>query len=209
MRTRFFGVLLTLFLVNISAFAGDIEVISGDLSVIFNKEIKATVKFDYTDLILEGKPYMEHLKSKGEDFVRDWPGESTASELYFTRCWNKDNKKGMQITTTEDSEYLMYFHVKKMHLGSGAAAMVVGFGAGGASMSGTMYIFKGSNPIPVLTVEIDDQTGRGAMTEIARRTDLYGELAEDLVDELKDTDESDVKPSTTPVKNLPNLDFTK
>lgn len=208
MKTKVFSVLSALLFVCVSCFAGDITVVSGDLSVIKNSSIRATVKFDYSDLVLEGKPYMEHLKSRGEDFVRDWPSESIASESYFIKCWNKDNDEGMQVSTSESSEYLMYFHVKEMHMGSGAASMLVGFGAGGASMSGTMYIFKDLNSVPVLTVEIDNQTGRSGMTEIVRRTDLYGELAEDLVKTLKKAKQSKVKPSTVAVK-VPNLGLTK
>lgn len=208
MKTKVLGVLYALFFISASCFAGDITVVSGDLSVIRNSSIRATVKFDYSELILEGKPYMEHLKSRGDDFVRDWPSESTASEAYFIKCWNKDNDEGMQVSTSENSEYLMYFHVKEMHMGSGAASMLVGFGAGGASMSGTMYIFKNLNSIPVLTVEIDNQTGRSGMTEIVRRTDLYGELAEDLVKTLKKAKQSKIKPSTTAVK-VPNVELTK
>lgn len=206
MKKKYFYCLFAMLLVSISTYAGKITVKSGDLSIIKNSAIKATIKFDYTDLILEGKPYMEHLKSKGEDFVRDWPTESTTSEAYFIKCWNKDNDEGMQLTTAANNEYLMYFHVKKMHMGSGAASMLVGFGAGGASMTATMYIFKNNNSIPILTVEIDDQTGRSGMTEIIRRTDLYGELAEDLVDALEKTKQSKVKASTVPVK-VPNLKF--
>ncbi len=195
---------LVLLLVSVPSFAGDITVLRGDLSVVRNGANRATVIFDYTDLILEGKPYMEQLRSRGEDFVRDWPSESVASESYFIKCFNKDNDDGMQVQAAGNNEYLMYFHVTKMHMGSGAASMLVGFGAGGASMSGTMYIFKNRNPIPLLVVEIDNQTGRSGMTEIVRRTDLYGELAEDLVDALEKTKQSKVAPSTTPVE-LPNL----
>ena len=207
MNVRFFSVLFTLLFVNISCFASKISVISGDLSIVKNSEIRAKVIFDYSELILEGKPYMEHLKSKGDDFVRDWPNESSASEAYFIKCWNKDNDEGMQISSTDNSEYIMYFHVKKMHMGSGAASMLVGFGAGGASMTATMYIFKSKNSVPLLTVEIDNQTGRSGMTEIIRRTDLYGELAEDLVDTLHKTKQSKVKESTKPV-TVPNLVLT-
>ncbi len=195
---------LALLLVSVPSFAGDITVLRGDLSVVRNGANRATVIFDYTDLILEGKPYMEQLRSRGEDFVRDWPSESVASESYFIKCFNKDNDDGMQVQAAGNNEYLMYFHVTKMHMGSGAASILVGFGAGGASMSGTMYIFKNGNPIPLLVVEIDNQTGRSGMTEIVRRTDLYGELAEDLVDTIEKTKQSKVAPSTTPVE-LPNL----
>lgn len=36
---------------------GSIKVECGDLSVINNPDITATVVFDYTNLVIEGKPY--------------------------------------------------------------------------------------------------------------------------------------------------------
>ena len=128
---------------SLTAFAkGGIKVLNGDLSVIKNSSITATVVFDYTDLMLEGKPYMEQLKSRGSDFVRDWPSESATSEGYFIKCWNHDNDEGLQVTNASGNEYTMIFVVTEMHMGSGAASMLVGFGAGGASMSAKMYILK-------------------------------------------------------------------
>ena len=85
--------LSALLLATTPSWAGDINVLSGDLSVVKNPEITATVIFDYSDLMIEGKPWKEHLESRGEDFVRDWPAESAQSEGYFIACWNKDNKK--------------------------------------------------------------------------------------------------------------------
>lgn len=178
---------------------GSIKVECGDLSVINNPDITATVVFDYTNLVIEGKPYMEHLKSKGSDFVKDWPSESLTSETYFIKCWNHDNEDGLQVTATAGNEYKMVFDVSEMHMGSGAASMLVGFGAGGAKMSAMMYLFKGDNKVPVLIVKIDGQTGRSAMTELARRTDLYGELAEDLVEAIQKTKQSKVPASTKAV----------
>lgn len=174
------------------SWAGNINVLSGDLSVINNPEITATVIFDYSDLMIEGKPWKEHLESRGEDFVRDWPTESTQSEAYFIKCWNKDNKKGLQVTTTKGKDYTMVFDVNELDMGSGAASFFIGFGAGGAKMTGMMYLFQGDNSVPVLTVEIDGQTGRSGMTEIARRLDLYGELAEDMVKTMKKTKASKI-----------------
>lgn len=198
-------VLVTILLsLTASAKKSAIKVISGDLSVFNNPDITATVVFDYTDLILEGKPYMEQLQSRGSDFVRDWPSESTQSEGFFVSCWNRDNEDGMQVTTQKGNQYTMVFVVKEMHMGSGAASMLVGFGAGGATMSGMMYILKDNKNVPVLTVSINGQSGRSGMTEIARRMDLYGELAEDMVDEMKDTKPSKVPASTKPV-TIPSM----
>jgi hypothetical protein len=205
MKKKVLSVFLALLFVNLSSFA-DIYVISGDLSVVKDPSICAKVIFDYSELLLEGKPYMEQLKSRGEDFVRDWPAETMASEAYFMQCWNHDNEKGIKVGTSDNAEYIIYFHVKKMHMGSGAASMMIGFGAGGASMSGTMYVFKNLNAVPVLTVEIDNQTGKSGMTEIIRRTSLYGELAEDVVKKLKKAKQDKIKPSTDPV-SVPNLNL--
>lgn len=188
--------LLALLLATAPSWAGDINILSGDLTVIKNPEITATVIFDYTDLMIEGKPWKEHLESRGEDFVKDWPSESTQSEAYFIKCWNKDNKKGLQVTTTKGNDYTMVFDVNEMDMGSGAASFFIGFGAGGAKMSGMMYLFQGNNSVPVLTVEIDGQTGRSGITEIARRLDLYGELAEDMVKTMKKAKASNVDPAS-------------
>lgn len=188
--------LLALLLATVPSWAGDINVLSGDLSVVKNPEITATVIFDYSDLMIEGKPWKEHLESRGEDFVRDWPAESAQSEGYFIACWNKDNKKGMQTTLSKGNEYTMVFDVNEMDMGSGAASFFIGFGAGGAKMSGTMYLFQGTNSVPVLTVEIDGQTGRSGVTEIARRLDLYGELAEDMVKAFKKAKPSKINPAS-------------
>ena len=173
-----------------------IKVVCGDLSVFNNPNITASVLFDYEDLRIEGKPYMEHLRSRGNDFVRDWPQESTTSENYFIKCWNHDNEDGMQVTSSPNQDYIMVFDVSDMDMGSGAASMFVGFGAGGATMSAKMYIFKKGNNIPVLVVNINGQSGRSGMTEIVRRVDLYGELAEDLVETLQKTKQSKLPAST-------------
>lgn len=197
-------VLMTLFSMPLFSKSG-IKVVSGDISVIKDPDITATVIFDYTDLMIEGKPYMEHLKSRGSDFVRDWPKESTTSEAYFIKCWNHDNKQGLQVTSSFGNNYKMVFVVNDMDMGSGAASMLVGFGAGGAKMSGMMYILKDDSKVPVLTVSIENQSGRSGMTELVRRTDLYGELAEDLAETLQKAKQSKVPPSEKAV-SIPSME---
>lgn len=184
---------------SISTLSAKNKVLSGDLSVFNDKSATATVIFDYSNLNIEGKPYMEHLKSKGKNFVNDWPSESAVAEAYFIKCWNHDNDGGIQVTASEGNKYTMVIVCEEMHMGSGAASMLVGFGAGGAKLDGKMYIFENGNQIPLLTVEIDGQSGRSGMTEIQRRTDLYGELAEDLVTAIKKTKPSKIKEATSPV----------
>lgn len=184
--------------------AGDITVLSGDLSYMNNPSITATVRFDYANCYIEGQPYMEYLQKRGSDFVANWPSESQMSEDYFIKCWNHDNKKGMKLSVAAKGDYTMVIVVKEMDMGSGAASFFVGFGAGGASMSGVMYLFKGSNYVPLLTVDIDGQTGRSGMTEMVRRNDLYGELAEDMVKAMQKTRPSRVSPTSVAVQ-LPSV----
>jgi hypothetical protein len=198
MKLKEVTLFLLCFVASPSVAKNSITVDSGDLSVVKNSEITATVLFDYTDLRIEGKPYMEHLESKGKDYVRDWPTESLTSESYFMKCWNHDNEDGMQVTSTKGNDYTMVFVVSDMDMGSGAASAFIGFGAGGAKMSGKMYIIKGNSNIPVLTVTIDGQSGR---------TDLYGELAEDLVDAINKTKQSKLSKSTSAV-TIPGLNLT-
>lgn len=73
-------------LVVIGSWAGDIKVLSGDLSVFNNRDITASLIFDYSNLKIEGTPYKQWLKDKGSDYVRDWPDQTTSSEEYFIRC---------------------------------------------------------------------------------------------------------------------------
>ena len=183
---KIFALLLTFFVAT-SSWAASIKVLSGDLSVFNDNSITASLIFDYSNLEIEGTPYKKWLKDKGADYVRDWPDQTKASEEYFIRCWNKDNDEGIQVSTTKGKPYVMVIDAREMDMGSGAASMIIGFGAGGAKLSGTMYIFKSGSNIPLLTVEIDGQTGRSAMTELARRVDLYGELTEDMVSTIKKT----------------------
>ena len=196
---KIFALLLTFF-VAASSWAASIKVLSGDLSVFNDNSITASLIFDYSNLEIEGTPYKKWLKDKGSDYVRDWPDQTKASEEYFIRCWNKDNDEGIQVSTTKGKPYVMVIDAREMDMGSGAASMIIGFGAGGAKLSGTMYIFKSGSNIPLLTVEIDGQTGRSAMTELARRVDLYGELAEDMVSTIKKTKQSRVTKSTKAVE---------
>ena len=184
--------------------AGDIKVLSGDLSVVNNPSITATVRFDYAALYIEDQPYMEYLEKRGADFVRNWPSESQMSEDYFIKCWNHDYKKGMKLSVAAKSDYMMVIVVNEMDMGSGAASYFIGFGAGGAKMSGMMYLFKGNNHVPLLTVEIDGQTGRSGLTEMVRRNDLYGELAEDMVKAIQKTKPSKLSSSSAAV-SLPSV----
>ncbi|MDR3118545.1 MAG: hypothetical protein LBU44_03890 [Mediterranea sp.] len=166
--------------------AGDINVKSGDVSVVKNPNNLATIQFSYAQTLVEGKPLMEYLKERGDEFVKDWPKESQVCEKAFYRRWNSKNKKGLKLTDNPNVPYRMIITVDKLDLGSFASSFLVGFGAGGARMSGTIEIYEKEKNICLLTLTINNQTGHSAYTEQKRRADLYKELVDDVIEVIKE-----------------------
>lgn len=159
---------------------------SGDASIVKDATIVASVVFDYSNTMLDGNPLMEQLKSRGEDFVRDWPQESKECEAEFVIRWNKKNKKGLQVTADEGKSYRMVVTVDQLDMGSFAASFLLGMGAGGAKMSGKVNLYKEGEADPVLSISVDGQTGKSEYSEQGRRTSLYKELVDDMLDVLKE-----------------------
>lgn len=199
MKRTLIGAVIAIFLAMPAFSRETIEVECGDMSIVNNKDIVATLKFDYTNMIIEEKPYMEYLKAEGEKKVEEWPSQVASSEARFVKCWNKENKKGMQVTTEEGGEYTLVVVISDLNMGSTAASFWIGLGAGGAKMSGMMYILKGNSNVPVLTMSIDGQTGKSGVSDVSRQSNLYGALAEDLLDRLKEMKKSTVPASTEAV----------
>lgn len=187
MRLKIYLLLVTLCMA-IPSFADDeLQVTANNLSAFNDPNATATVIFDYSNLKIEGTQYEQYLKEHGEDYVRDWPIQNKECEDVFIQQWNKSNSKGLKVDAEKGKPYTMRFEVTDLDLGNVAAALVIGFGAGGAKMSGTMYLYKGDSQTPELTVKITGQTGHSKYTETKRRKDLYKELAQDLVKEIKNT----------------------
>ena len=173
-------------LTSIVANANGIVFKSGDASMLKKSDITVTVCFDYSNTEIEGKPAMTYLKEHGENFVKDWPKDNNELQKVFVQRWNKENKKGLQLTDDEKTEYRMVVTVTKLDMGSFGASFVVGMGAGGAKMSGKIELFKKGNNEPSFVLDVDGQTGKSEWTEQQRRISLYKELADDAVDCLKD-----------------------
>lgn len=65
--------------------------------VVFNEASQALVVVDYSKTMVKDQTLDAYLKSRGEDFVRDWPQDQDKALEYFVVRFNKKNKKGMQI----------------------------------------------------------------------------------------------------------------
>lgn len=64
--------------------------------VVFNETSQALVVVDYSKTMVKDQTLDAYLKSRGEDFVRDWPQDQDKALEYFVVRFNKKNKKGMQ-----------------------------------------------------------------------------------------------------------------
>lgn len=71
MKQRILFLLTVLFMAAPSFARGELNVLSGDLSVFKDPDVTATVVFDYSNLEIEGKQWEKWLKEHGDDYVRD------------------------------------------------------------------------------------------------------------------------------------------
>lgn len=174
-------VILTILVATINALA-DSKVQSGDVKVLKKSGETFSVEFDFSYTIVEGVPYEQYIASRNADWNRDWPSDQKAGLQSFVDKWNKKNKRGMKATTSAEADYRLVIKPSYIHFGSAALAWTIGFGAGGMNMSGTMELYKGSDK--VLTITVENQTGKSKLTETKRFKSLMYELADDTYKDI-------------------------
>lgn len=176
---------LILFFVSLMAVAtsfADSKVKYGDVSVLKDERARFSVEFDFSNTIVEDLPYEQYLASRNDDWNRDWPSDREKGLKAFVDKWNKKNRKGMKATTSENAPYKLVIRPSYINFGSAALSWVIGFGAGGMKISGTMDLYKGNER--VLSIEVVDQTGKSKLTETKRFKSLMYELADDTYKDI-------------------------
>ncbi len=158
-----------------NAFA-DSKVISGDVNVLRDANATFNVEYDFSETIVEGTPYKQYVAGREADWQRDWPEDQKEGLKAFIKKWNSKNKKGMKASET-GGEYRLVIKPTELHFGSTALSVIIGCGAGGMKISGTLELYQGNNRI--LVIEVKDQTGKSAWTETKRYKSLMQELADD------------------------------
>ena len=168
-------------------FAGSpVTVKSGDVSIL-KTPAKALLEVDYSGAKVGNILFADYLKSKGDDYVRDWPRESATAASYFKATFNKKSK-GLQLTTDESAAtYKMLITVKNLDMGDAGTsiAMSIMFGAaagkaGGVIMSGPIEIIDLHTNKTVLTLYVDEVKGEGAPNDATRVGLMYTELAKKM-----------------------------
>jgi len=161
-----------------------ITVKSGDVNVLKQKTT-ATYEFDYSSTKVGKQTLNEYLKSKGDDYVRDWPEARDYSEKHFAYLFNHQNKKKMQFNLDGDNaDYKMKIHIKSIDMGNDAGVFVSSYAPrtiGGAVLTGTIDVIDLKTKEVVLSLDMGEIKGEHALTVRLRMVIVYDELAKCLV----------------------------
>lgn len=157
--------------------------------VVFNEASQALVVVDYSKTMVKDQTLDAYLKSRGEDFVRDWPQDQDKALEYFVVRFNKKNKKGMQIGRhLTDAKYKMIIYVDYMDMGNGGSSFnpFASVKAGGVIMKGRCDVIDMKAGQYVCRMAFDEVKGLGHPSETVRLGMTYFELASNIFKLAKD-----------------------
>ena len=138
---------------------------SGDVSVV-KKPALAFFEIDFSNAKVGDETMEEYQKRRGDDFIRDWPEAVKRSYVFFTKNFNKTNKKGIQLTTDKDAinvSYRFVVTVYNLNMGDGWSGLtpIHKNKAGGMLMSGSIDIIDMENNTVVCSFKFENVKGLG------------------------------------------------
>ena len=126
--------------------------------------------------INEGKP-------EDANFVRDWPGIKQEAEDLFKKTWNKEFKKGLQLTRNEaEADYDLVFVIEGLDFGNIAGSMFGWGNAGGAIIKGYATLKDRKSGAEVLHMNINHVQGPGHFSDRYRVILVLNELVDEIED---------------------------
>ena len=172
-------------LISAMAFAKDyLYPVSGDVLVLKDRSNTIFVQFDYTQAVVEGINFFEWQRRRGEEWVRDWPGDEAEIRNYFSKYFNQKNKKGASIVSDPSLATLkMIITPSQIDMGSAGGVFGPRFNpkSGGAILWGTVEVIDNRTGQTVLVLKMDEIRGNSGLSETIRLKlavyDLAGELA--------------------------------
>ena len=173
----------------VGIYAGNPVTVKAGNPVVFNEGSQALVVVDYSKTMVKDQTLDAYLKSRGEDFVRDWPEDQDKALEYFVVRFNKKNKKGMQIGRhLTDAKYKMVIYVDYMDMGNGGSSFnpFASVKAGGVIMKGRCDVIDVKAGQYVCRMEFDEVKGLGHPSETVRLGMTYFELASNIFKLAKD-----------------------
>ena len=173
----------------VGIYAGNPVTVNAGNPVVFNETSQALVVVDYSKTMVKDQTLDAYLKSRGEDFVRDWPQDQDKALEYFVVRFNKKNKKGMQIGRhLTDAKYKMVIYVDYMDMGNGGSSFnpFASVKAGGVIMKGRCDVIDVKAGQYVCRMVFDEVKGLGHPSETVRLGMTYVELASNIFKLAKD-----------------------
>ena len=172
-------------MVSAMAFAKDyLYPTSGDIYLLKDKANTIFVQFDYTQATVEGINFFQWQKARGEEWVRDWPNDEIEIREYFTKYFNKKNKKGAAfVSDPAIANHKMIITPSMIDMGSTGGMFGPRFNpkSGGAILWGTIEVLDNRTGQTVLVLKMDEIRGNSGYSETIRLKlavyDLAGELA--------------------------------
>ena len=77
----------------VGIYAGNPVTVKAGNPVVFNETSQALVVVDYSKTMVKDQTLDAYLKSRGEDFVRDWPQDQDKALEYFVVRFNNSSLK--------------------------------------------------------------------------------------------------------------------
>ena len=173
----------------VGIYAGNPVTVKAGNPVVFNETSQALVVVDYSKTMVKDQTLDAYLKSRGEDFVRDWPQDQDKALEYFVVRFNKKNKKGMQIGRhLTDAKYKMVIYVDYVDMGNGGSSFnpFASVKAGGVIMKGRCDVIDVKAGQYVCRMVFDEVKGLGHPSETIRLGMTYFELASNIFKLAKD-----------------------
>ncbi len=195
---------LAALLMTCSIFAIDPVTLNGKFNIKKQKGTVALFSFDWSQTKVAGiddgvfvntpVPIDEFLQKRDEEkiaegkpedanYVKDWPNIKQEAEDNFKKVWNKEFKKGMQLTrNAAEAGYEITFVIEGIDFGN-IAGSVFGWGnAGGAIIKGYANIVDKNSGSEVLHIDINHVQGPGHFSDRIRTIFVLQELVDEIED---------------------------
>lgn len=158
--------------------SGNLIIEHGDPSIL-HQSVVATLVSDFSHAKTDGgQTLKEYQETKGQDWIRDWPGELAKAETYFSERFNKKNKKGLTVTGNNDAPYTMLISIDNVDFGDTGSQFIpfAGAKAGGCILTGTISIIEKATGNVLCQYYMNEIKGMGHYTMGIRLGLAYFEM---------------------------------
>lgn len=165
-----------------------VSVESGDISVLKEKKT-ATIEFNFSDAKVGDETLKEYLKSKGGDYLKDWPADQKEAGEYFIKEFNRRRGISMNIRESESvkkADYEIVVTVLYYNPGNQVAKNIPLIAKDGAStISGYIEIIDKATKKSACKIVIDEVSGASYPSDAMRLGFTYISVVRKLEDLLE------------------------